>query len=1175
MRKFALFSRMLSQLMVDRCIFIALLYNFDMRPINPYIVGNPVKDKTGFFGRQDIFRDVMRVLRQRESNAIVLYGQRRIGKTSVLLQLEKQLAAEGEFTPVYFDLQDKAAKSLPEVLFDLSQHISRVTGHTVASPADFGRTGDYFRATFLPQIAEKVASGGLVLLFDEFDVLDSPLRTQASEAFFPYLRQWMTDLQKVKFVFVIGRRPEDLSVRTMYSFKDIQSTRVSFLTPKDAENVIRQSERNGSLKWDDSAVRRVLELSHAHPYFTQLLCSVVWENANEEAPGAASVVVARDVENAIPQALKFGANAFNWLWDGLPPAERVVVAAMAEIKDEVITQEKLIETLNQSGVRLVARELEFAPETLIDWEVLIKAEGGYRFAVPLLRRWVLANRPLRRVKDELDRLDPLADTLFQAGQGFYNNNDADTAEQQLRQSLNINPNHLKARLLLGRILLEKGRLSESVDVFEIAYQYDGAARADYVKSLLALAESQAQDETAQFAAYERILKIQPDQPLAVERIRAIWSRRGEAAMAATNYDEAIRAFEQAGQAEMVEKARNESKIKRLLGFMLQAQDHESAGRWKQAVEAYQSLESEYADFKLLQTNLANARAQWRATSLRQLQNLEVDEKPAQALELCDNLEKNFTDDEEIKACIETARAQLGVTQKYYEALGALQSGQADQARQMLSQVLAANPRHLQAAHKLIESTYGKVSITRPAPAGAWIPAGITGLLWVLLGTLAAGGLLWNALAGSIFDRVRAEFPSGGWLSVESLIVAVVALAALVGILVTLWARWSLDSAFRVEARENRSLWRALVAHLPFGLGLFYANRLAWRRWLYPLFALSLPVMLLVSPLLLKSPFENIKNYNPNLLEYYAGGTVRLGVIERASEKEGETPWNIALWAAGGAYLLSLVDALVTTSLKKARKGGHTAKPPLPFSLPARLLPRLQLSAIRSPEWVIKAVLSGLVWLPITGYVGWQWFNNNLVNSVALGLALAALAAWVITWLSASAGELDAWFMGPLSFSLAEAFFISTRDFIFGQVSEAVLIFLAINLVSFVLAARQKLPFLMVVNAAVSMGFLVCLAVFMLDGGMYDLISTTVLFASLVTVIALIFGGGLLSFLGLVLALVAVPPTLVYVGQGLSFLTEFHFWPVAAGVGAMLVSAIIFISLGAWLLSAKKSNITAA
>lgn len=67
-----------------------------MQTINPYIAGNPIKDKDGFVGRDNIFRDVMQMLRHPGENAIVLFGQRRIGKTTVLLQLAQRLSAEGQ-----------------------------------------------------------------------------------------------------------------------------------------------------------------------------------------------------------------------------------------------------------------------------------------------------------------------------------------------------------------------------------------------------------------------------------------------------------------------------------------------------------------------------------------------------------------------------------------------------------------------------------------------------------------------------------------------------------------------------------------------------------------------------------------------------------------------------------------------------------------------------------------------------------------------------------------------------------------------------------------------------------------------------------------------------------------------------------------------------------------------
>mgnify|MGYP001815569382 CR=1 FL=1 len=60
------------------------------------------------------------LLRRLGENALDLYGQRRIGKTSVLQELAMRLPAEGPYRPVYFDLQDKVALSLAEVLAELT-----------------------------------------------------------------------------------------------------------------------------------------------------------------------------------------------------------------------------------------------------------------------------------------------------------------------------------------------------------------------------------------------------------------------------------------------------------------------------------------------------------------------------------------------------------------------------------------------------------------------------------------------------------------------------------------------------------------------------------------------------------------------------------------------------------------------------------------------------------------------------------------------------------------------------------------------------------------------------------------------------------------------------------------------------------------------------------------------
>jgi predicted AAA+ superfamily ATPase len=78
-------------------------------PTNPYVAGNPVGNSSAFVGREDVLREVLRMLRSANQNAITLYGQRRIGKTSVLHWLDSHLPSGGPFRPVYLDLQDKVA----------------------------------------------------------------------------------------------------------------------------------------------------------------------------------------------------------------------------------------------------------------------------------------------------------------------------------------------------------------------------------------------------------------------------------------------------------------------------------------------------------------------------------------------------------------------------------------------------------------------------------------------------------------------------------------------------------------------------------------------------------------------------------------------------------------------------------------------------------------------------------------------------------------------------------------------------------------------------------------------------------------------------------------------------------------------------------------------------------
>jgi len=521
---------------------------------NPYIAGNPVGGESAFIGRADVLRDVLRVLKSEHENGMVLYGQRRIGKTSVLQELAAVLPKHGNFAPVYFDLQDKAALSLDQVLTELSHRIL----YTLDIPAADIPKEDFsaaFQNIFLPHVLSHLPEQtALVLLLDEFDVLDNPGNKQAGAAFFPYLRDLMAkDVQRLQFVFVIGRRPEDLSSVYLSLFKGVKSSHVSLMSEKDTADLVRLSEKNDSLKWTDDVAAEVYQLTGGHPFLTQQLCQVIWNDIYEDEPEDTPTVQSDDVKNSVQEAIRTATNSLEWLWNGLQPAQRIVASALAEAGPKLITQQELEKHLHDSGVRILIGELQDAPRVLAEWDVIQPEDGGYRMRVEMLRQWIAERKPLSRVRDEMDRILPAAENLFQAAYSIYQGGQLNDAESLLRQSVRLNPFHIKANQLLAEIRLAKGDTDEALKLLEIIYEYNPYAAKHRIVQILLGKAKEAKDENKELSIYERILNIEPNNPEALDKYKKICEHHGNISYDNNKFDKALELYIKAMATEKIKK----------------------------------------------------------------------------------------------------------------------------------------------------------------------------------------------------------------------------------------------------------------------------------------------------------------------------------------------------------------------------------------------------------------------------------------------------------------------------------------------------------------------------------------------------------------------------------------------------------------------------------------------
>ncbi|MEK8015515.1 MAG: ATP-binding protein, partial [Candidatus Parabeggiatoa sp.] len=172
--------------MLENCMFFNFLFKHRVskRPENPYITGGSVGDSPAFIGRADILQLANNILCHSQENAVVLFGQRRIGKTSVLTQLKAKLAEQENYQSIYLNLMDNAHQPLDILLNDLTDTICQEL--QIKYP-QWNNTKEQFNNWLKALLNEQLAEKSLVLLFDEFDAFND-MKEPIREEFVNYLK---------------------------------------------------------------------------------------------------------------------------------------------------------------------------------------------------------------------------------------------------------------------------------------------------------------------------------------------------------------------------------------------------------------------------------------------------------------------------------------------------------------------------------------------------------------------------------------------------------------------------------------------------------------------------------------------------------------------------------------------------------------------------------------------------------------------------------------------------------------------------------------------------------------------------------------------------------------------------------------------------------------------------
>jgi ligand-binding sensor domain-containing protein len=257
------------------------------RGFNPYISGEPVRRDDMFFGRRPLLQRIIDTL---HNNSIMIHGERRIGKTSLLLQLMTTLREVDDpeywFIPVYIDLEGTPQEAFFQLLIEeilvnietLHRAAAEITPKLMElryytkiensySDRDFNRDLNRI-ARVLEEYGAEHEPGKhlrLILLIDEMDVMGSYDRLVQQQLRRIFMREFAATLGAVVAGIQISKEWDRVESPWFNLFNEIA------LTPFTREQAIELLVEpvRGYYQYELAAIEFIVDHAHGRPYKVQ------------------------------------------------------------------------------------------------------------------------------------------------------------------------------------------------------------------------------------------------------------------------------------------------------------------------------------------------------------------------------------------------------------------------------------------------------------------------------------------------------------------------------------------------------------------------------------------------------------------------------------------------------------------------------------------------------------------------------------------------------------------------------------------------------------------------------------------------------------------------------------------------------------------------------------------
>lgn len=411
---------------IDDQLSLRLYSENEFEPIeNPYAPiadGGPVTDKNMFYGRDDFINSRINAILNADSKQIIIYGQKRSGKSSVLHHLKKGLEETTKAFCISFSLGEIIG-NLNEyafyyrIIYGISRDLKLKRAKNEETPTFICPIEEEFKAKYLPNPAngfieligdfiiacseiESWKNRKLVIMIDEFTYLYTAIRKGSISD--TIMKQWkaITQNENAKFsVVLVGQDVVPTFKKEEYAknaFGVIEDIRLTYLNIENAKKLIEEPilKRNSKIRFIGRAIDTVIDYTSRNPYYIQIFCARLVDHMNAKKIISVTEADIKEVaETFIEGSQALGVEKFDNL---IRAGEEHDLAEFCDddvikILKQVSIGSKNIGYCSRDVISLGNRKLEEKIlGHLVDREVIeCKQANNYKIQVKLFQEWLL------------------------------------------------------------------------------------------------------------------------------------------------------------------------------------------------------------------------------------------------------------------------------------------------------------------------------------------------------------------------------------------------------------------------------------------------------------------------------------------------------------------------------------------------------------------------------------------------------------------------------------------------------------------------------------------------------------------------------------------------------------------------------------------------------------------